>query len=447
VIVREHFVPFRRSDIVTLCADELPPEQRGPFLALTRVLTSLLHQRFAARIEALKDAYHPFNPSSDTRTITTPSAADLAADHDRLEAELEALALAANFTRIDAVELDLALHQHSLLKVGLEVDRTAIDKLLFFRRGESVRTRTQRTWFGLRRRTVTFTNYARVLIYATFKGPEHFAHPERLPFRPGSTIVKLFQNVPRDDLEMVYPDVRVRMTLLDKLLIGVPAFVSGVVMIATKLLASILVLGPLVLYWLGWRAERVEVNSAALATAAIGLFAFGAYVMRQFTNFKNRKILFMKALSENLYFRNLDNDAGVFHHLLDAAEEADFIETVLAYHFLRMAPDPLAPADLDGRIEEWFATRWDAPFDFDLADGVRKLREYELVTVGPNDHLTPVPLAEANARLERAWHALIPAPAPPSPLPAAAPPPPAAAPPPPAAAPPPPVAPIMAAPS
>jgi hypothetical protein len=27
---------------------------------------------------------------------------------------------------------------------------------------------------------------------------------------------------------------------------------------------------------------------------------------------------FMKALSENLYFRNLDNDAGVFHHLLDA---------------------------------------------------------------------------------------------------------------------------------
>jgi Protein of unknown function (DUF3754) len=43
--------------------------------------------------------------------------------------------------------------------------------------------------------------------------------------------------------------------------------------------------------------------------------ALGGYLVRQFTKFKNRKIQFMKALSENLYFRNLDNDAGVFHHL------------------------------------------------------------------------------------------------------------------------------------
>lgn len=408
--VREHFVPFRRSDIVAMCADELPPEERGPFLGFVRVLTSLLHHRFAARIEVLKDAYHPFNPGSDTRTVTKPTADELAAAHERLEAELEALALAANFTRVDPAELEQAFHQHSLLKLSLAVDRSAVRKILFFRRGESVRTRTDRTWFGLRQRTVSFTNYARVLVYATFKGPEHFPHPDRLPFRPGSTIVKLFQNVPRDDLEMVFPNVRVQMRLLDKLLIGVPAFVSGVVVIATKLLASILVLGPLVLAWLHWWTKPVNANPTAVATAAIGLFAFGAYVMRQFTNFKNRKIMFMKALSENLYFRNLDNDAGVFHHLLDAAEEAEFIETLLAYHFLRTAPGPLAPTDLDRRIEDYFATRWSARFDFDLADGVRKLREYELVTVGPDDHLTPVPLDEATSRLERAWHALLPTP-------------------------------------
>jgi len=27
----------------------------------------------------------------------------------------------------------------------------------------------------------------------------------------------------------------------------------------------------------------------------------------------------MKALSDTLYFKNPDNDAGVFHHLIDAA--------------------------------------------------------------------------------------------------------------------------------
>ena len=65
--------------------------------------------------------------------------------------------------------------------------------------------------------------------------------------------------------------------------------------------------------------------------------------------FKNRKIQFMKALSENLDFRNLDNDAGVFHFLLDAAEE-EVTEAVLAYHFPRTAARPLTAAELDRRI-------------------------------------------------------------------------------------------------
>jgi hypothetical protein len=39
------------------------------------------------------------------------------------------------------------------------------------------------------------------------------------------------------------------------------------------------------------------------------------------SKFKNREIQFMRALSENLDLRNLDNDARVFHFLLDAVEE------------------------------------------------------------------------------------------------------------------------------
>jgi hypothetical protein len=68
------------------------------------------------------------------------------------------------------------------------------------------------------------------------------------------------------------------------------------------------------------------------------------------SKFKNRKIQFMRALSENLDFRNLDNDAGVFHLLLDAAEEEEVKEVVLAYHFLRTAARPLTAVELDRRI-------------------------------------------------------------------------------------------------
>ena len=89
-----------------------------------------------------------------------------------------------------------------------------------------------------------FTNYAKVLVFVKFKDAAHFEAKgkdvEELPFQPGSTIIKLFQDVPRADLEMLFPNARVRMRLLDKLLIGVPAVVSGIIMVVTKLIAALI---------------------------------------------------------------------------------------------------------------------------------------------------------------------------------------------------------------
>jgi len=401
----EHFVPFRKTDVITMCAEDLPAEARESFLVFTRMLASLLHHWFRDRIEALKDAYHPFNPEADTRTVGRLTDDERLAAQQRLEEELTALAQAANYVQMETGALDRAYTGHSLLKVRMAVDTGDIDKVVLFRRGESVRTKEIPTWFGLRRRLVSFTNYARVLVYAKFKDAEHFKDRDidRLPFRPGSTIVKLFQNVPRDDLEMVFPNVQVRMRLIDKLLIGVPALISGIIVIVTKLFAALGLLLLLIAVWLGIRQDDVNLNQAALVSAGAGLLAFGAYVFRQITKFKNRKILFMKALSENLYFRNLDNDAGVFHNLLDAAEESEVIEAVLAYHFLHMAPIPLTATELDSAVEGWFARRWEAHFDFEVHDGLRKLRELELVIEDQDGRLTAVPLTEAKRHLDRIW--------------------------------------------
>jgi hypothetical protein len=403
----EHFIPFRKADVVSMCAGDLPESERESFLGFTRMLASLLHHRFQARIEALKEAYSPFNPEADTRVMGELTREQRQAAQHRLETELTALAEAANFTEIDAEDLNRALSEHSMLKVKMAIDLDAIDKLMFFRRGESARTRQVPTWFGLRRRTVAFTAYSRVLVYATFKDAEHFKGTDldRLPFQPGSMIVKLFQNVPRQDLEMVLPNVQVRMRRLDKLLIGGTALVSGIVVIVTKLLASLGLLLLLLGAWAGFNDEPPLTKPQLLSVGA-GLLAFGAYLWRQVTKFKNRKILFMKALSENLYFRNLDNDAGVFHHLLDAAEEAEVKEAVLAYHFIRIAPQPLTGAELDRRIEEWFVQRWDARFDFEIEDGLRKLRELSLVTEDGQGRLSAVNLTEARLRMDRIWDAL-----------------------------------------
>ena len=72
----ERFIPFRKSDVVTMCADEVSDEEREPFRAVVELLESLLHHEFRGRLEALKDAYYPFNPDVDVRSVREPSAAE-----------------------------------------------------------------------------------------------------------------------------------------------------------------------------------------------------------------------------------------------------------------------------------------------------------------------------------------------------------------------------------
>jgi hypothetical protein len=115
----ERFIPFRKSDVVTMCVDEVPNDEQAPFRAFVELLESLLHQEFRGRLEALKDAYCPFNPDADVRTVREPSAAERDAAQERLVEELSALAEAANFERISADDLDRAFVEESLVKARL----------------------------------------------------------------------------------------------------------------------------------------------------------------------------------------------------------------------------------------------------------------------------------------------------------------------------------------
>ena len=72
----EQFIPFRRTDIVSMCAEELPDSERESFIGFTRMLASLLHYRFHARIEALKQAYQPVDAEADDRTVVQLSPAE-----------------------------------------------------------------------------------------------------------------------------------------------------------------------------------------------------------------------------------------------------------------------------------------------------------------------------------------------------------------------------------
>ncbi len=406
--IREHFIPFRKADLVRMCATDpgLPDASRVAFEQLATMLAAIFHFEFHARLERLKDLYAPVNPDRDTLPNPLPDKNESTSEDSSLVDELQTVLQAANFVAITQEDLQRALLEESLFNVRLEVNFSDFEEVVFFRRGESTRKETIRKWFGLRERAIEFTNYDRVLVYVRFKDADYFATQKRgaLMFTPGSTLLKLFQDVPKADLEMLFPNTEVRMKLLDKILIGVPAAAGSIAVVATKLSGTLLLVGAFLAFWLGMRSQPVTIDQAALITLAVGLGTLAGYLFRQFTKFKNRKIQFMKALTDNLYFRNLDNNAGVFHRLIDSAEEEECKESLLAYHALLCAGRPLSELELDRQVEQWFLDRWQCSLDFEADDALRKLVRLQLVDQAGEKYSAVAP-AVALRRLDQRWDA------------------------------------------
>jgi hypothetical protein len=403
---KNRYIPFRKADIVEMCSREarLSESDTADFHYLCRILEALFHFEFHKRLETLKNCYAPFNPDADTRSVVSYSEADKNSLQKKLVAELAEILNVANFETITSEDLRQSLGEESLFKIKLVVDFNDFEDVIFFRRGESVRQETLVDFFGLRKKIFDFTNYDRVVVYVKFKEKEYFEAQNRknLYFVPGSTLIKLFQNIPKADLEMLFPNSEVRMKTVDKLIIGVPAAVSGAIVIATKLGASLILVASVLAFWLGLKESEPRIQQQHLIALGAGLAALGGFLFRQINKFKNRKIKFMKALSENLYFKNLDNNAGVFYHLIDAAEEEEFKEAVLAYFFLLTTKQELTKNRLDDLIETWFKDKWDCSINFEIDDAMKKLERFRLVG-REGDTLRARPLPEARRRLDDIW--------------------------------------------
>ena len=273
--------------------------------------------------------------------------------------------------------------------------------------GEYQQTETISKLWGLRKHTITFTNYDKVAVYIKFKDASYFNKIKRSPqnFEPGSTIIKLFQNVPKADLEMLFPNSQVRMRTIDKAIIGGSAVVGGAVVLVTKLGASLLILGGLFGYWMGFSSKEITINSQQLIALGIGVGVLGGFVFKEWSKFKNRKLRFMKALADNLYFKNLDNNSGVFHHLIDSAEEEECKEAILAYYFLIVEGGAMTSQQLDKKIEQWFATQFDFQIDFEIDDALAKLQRFGIVTSSAGQY-TALPINAAQVQLDSQWDSM-----------------------------------------
>jgi hypothetical protein len=371
------FIPFRRRDLVSMClaAGGLDEPAKIVFREACARIEQAFQREFHTIRQRVKDVYAPLDPDADTRLVTLDAGEE---QEDSLVDLLGQLLERGNYEKVTGRELQRALRASSLFQVRLYVDMDDFEEVLLYTRGASRREETLKELFGLWRRRVEFINFDRVVLYIRFR--DNIDSDTALgDCRGGSTMLKLFQNVPAADLEMLFPNIRVGMRWLDRFIIGVPALVSGGLVFTTKAGATLLLLGSLLGFWLGISSKPVELDKAALIALAAGLGALGGYCWKQFSNFRNRKLKYTQALTENLYFKLLDNNAGVLFRLLDDAEESECKESLLAYYFLLVEGSPMTAEGLDARIEAWLAETWECRIDFEIDDALSKLARLGLV--------------------------------------------------------------------
>ncbi len=380
----EHFIPVCQSEILKHLLDEgrLSGENREEFRRFFTILKSMFHFEFLSGLDRLKENYHPFDPDPSTPPPELGTEEKERAMKE-FEQSLSWLMVRANFVPLSEDELNKALHERSPIAVNVEVDLNEYSLLRLFTRGRK-RLLERMPFLLLFHRKVEIEVYDRLVLEARFS--ENRKKKKRttlgMQISPDKIYLKYFRNVPVKDIEMIFPDPRIQMRTIDKIKVLAP-LLTGIGISYAKI--GNLAGGSMNLYY---------------TATVVGLLF--AYVFRSIASFINTKNKYIKTLTQGLYFKNLDNNSGVFHSVMGEAEEEEVKEAVLGYYFL-LTFGEMTQDMLDKTVEAWFSQRLGLQIDFEVDDALNKLKRLGLAQMGPNGKWNVLPLKAALERIDYLW--------------------------------------------
>jgi hypothetical protein len=409
----DRFVPIRKSDIVTALLKQdvfADDDEREKFRLLCEMLASIYHAEYFATLRHLRDGYYYFNPeiaphAAMDQGLIERSYADLVRSLDNALKD-------ANFVELPHAEIGDAHRRRTVMPVEVSAQLADFREVRFYRRGRHVEQFEVVEWFGLRRRKIEAEVYDDVVLLAAMKAPAEIISQrelralERRKMRPGSVLLKYFRNIASGDLNALFPNARVVMSDIDKLFLGVPAIAGGIpilINIYTTVTVLFLVLG----FYLGVSATVEDKDMKTALAALSGLVALGGFILRQWTKYQRQSLKYQIELTDNIYYRNVNNNAGIFDYVIGAAEEQECKRALLAYHFLRTASPTPRAADLAHRIDTWLSATFGVDVDFRVGEAIENLEGLGLLK-RDGERLIVSPLDAALTSLRHVWNNLFP---------------------------------------
>jgi hypothetical protein len=427
----EAFIPYPRRDIVQLCLNDgrLGQDSAQMFESFCDLLSAYYHFKFHDRLEALKENYRIFNPNTEIQPLFEETFQEREQMARAVVTTFEQVLEQANYYPLPQETIQRSLQERSLIQLKTDVDFDDFEDFLCYYRGDVDTTITvKKFFFWKQEKTVDILERLVLLIW--FKGKGYFqtkAKQQRTSalgrsFEPGKMYVYFYKDIPKLDLDLLFPNTQTSMTLRDRVMLIGPAIgAAGALLLRT--LPNILLLIAAILIAINARSVLQTINveeeqarqvmPVLIATMSLAI-ALGGFAVKQYTQYKSKRIKFQKEVTDTLFFKNLANNASVFQMLIDLAEEEECKELILVYYHLLTSPEPLAPEALDAKIESWLWEKTGQTINFDIQGPLNNLQRIQgytngsqkqqpLLTYDPQNRCRVLPLTQAREVLDYVW--------------------------------------------
>jgi hypothetical protein len=276
----------------------------------------------------------------------------------------------AGYKKVERADIEKCVGVASQWGVPLHVDLDLFEQLVVYARGDIMGTRFRRRLRKMyRMEAFEIPVYQRMVV--AFRLKSELQGDEALS--TDQMHLRMFKNIPKEDVDTLLPGARVRISGLDHVKIIVPSL-GGFLMSLRKIAQYAILFAVIALHW-----------SLILVGLLIG------YLIKSTLGYFEAKKKRELKLTRNLYFQKLDTNAGVGHRIIQQAHRQRTCELVVACYALQTADEPLSPRRLRRRCERILREAVGVEIDFQIERVLSSLQQFDAaVSDGKRWRLAPL---------------------------------------------------------
>lgn len=376
----ERFIPLESQTLVEYLLtrsqsdQELNAVDRERFTASVDAVVRQVAKRTADYHERFSAHYRSIDPDSDCK-VPSELADGQAEDPTNPLMELcDTILDQAGYQKLTQDDIERCVGVASHWGVPMSANFEIFQRLAVYSRGDIIGKRCRRSLRKLyRNEVVDVAIYQRLVVL--FQLAEDQERGETLT--AGHLHLRLFKNIPKQDVDMLLPGTKVRLSKFDQAKVIVPSL-GGWLLSLQKISRFVLVTLALAAYY-----------STALV---IGLLLAGVgYLVKSFFSYFQTKNRYLLDLTRNLYFQKLDTNAGAGFQLIQQARRQSTNEAMLALYALMTEAEPISRRRLRRKCERLIREAVDVEIDFHVDRAVELLESVALVQTTEDSKLQRIP--------------------------------------------------------